>query len=97
MSVTLWIDESQDQTVELGPTLEVYRAMADLQHLAGRDWRKKYGALAGVLTQCERQEDADPDWLAEVREQAADFLKVYAEDLSGRGKDILERLKEART
>ncbi len=82
MSVTLWIDTPTEKTIELGPTLATYRAFSEMQSAAGAAWQAEYADLAGVLTQCEDQEDADPEWLADVQSQAAQFLKSYGDHIS---------------
>src|SRR4051794_38687319 len=74
MTMTLWIDTEKEETIELGATLACYKAFAEMGRVAGGAWQTDYEALAGVLSQCEDQEDADPDWLADVRKQAKQFL-----------------------
>lgn len=92
MSVTLWLDTEKEETIELGLTLPAYEAFAEMAHLAGPVWQRDYADLAGVLTQCELQEDADPAWLADVRAQAADYLKKAGDRISPGSKGILEVL-----
>lgn len=93
MSVTLWIDTKADKTLELGPTLPVYKAFAELAHVVGEDdWLSEYPALSGVLSQCESQEDADPVWLNQVSGQANHFLRQYRPRLSRDALVLLEKL-----
>lgn len=92
MSVTLWVDTDADETIELGPTLPCYAAFAHMARVAGDEWESEYGALAGVLTQCELQDDADPDWLADMRRQAGEYLARFGDALTGDERDILTEL-----
>lgn len=93
MSVTLWLDTAREQTVELGPTLPVYAAFAEMARAVGPAWRTTYPDLAGVLTQCETQDDADPSWLAGVRTQARLFLQ-RSPRLSPSAREILSLLAD---
>jgi hypothetical protein len=95
VSVTLWIDTDADETVELGPTLLTYKAFAELKRAAGPRWETDYPDLAGVLTQCETQEDADPRWLIGVRRQAAALLRTAGARLSPDARDLAETLASA--
>lgn len=84
MSVTLWIDTDREETVELGPTLAVYGAFAEMVRAVGGDEERQsaWPDLSGVLSQCESQEDADPAWLADVAKQASRLLRTHGNDLS---------------
>lgn len=94
MGMTLWIDSDAEETVELGGTLAALHAFAELATAAGGDaaWVGDWPALSGVTNQCETQEDADPEWLAEVREEAARFRGEHADALSAEAVDILDAL-----
>lgn len=94
MSVTLWVNTDKDETVELGPVIPVYKAFARMSRLVGTEvWLKYYPELADVLDHCERtNDDADPEWLAKVRDQAAKFLRQYGKRLDGYGVVALKRL-----
>lgn len=95
MSMTLWIDTDSEETIELGPTMECYKAFAEMKHLVGDEvWAKRFSALDGVLTQCELQEDADPSWLEEVREEATLLLREQRSNLSVFAVGVLEALSE---
>lgn len=94
MSVTLWLDTASERTIELGATLAVYEAFSEMTHAAGAKWQSEYPDLAGVLSQCESQEDADPDWLASVREQATRFAREFKVGPEATG--ILEELAGSR-
>lgn len=80
MTVTLWIDTDSEETIELGPTIACYQSFAELRHKVPA-FTRDFPALYGVLTQCENQEDADPEWLADVRAEARRLLATR-EDLS---------------
>lgn len=91
MSVTLWIDTAKDSALELGQTFACYEAFAEMARAAGESWAD-YPDLAGVLTQCETQEDADPEWLAAARGQAAAFLKRHGGGLGRDARNLLANL-----
>lgn len=91
MSVTLWIDSKREETIELGATLACYQAFSELRHKVPA-FARDYAALDGVLTQCEWQEDAPPDWLADVRVEARRLLASASEGLSPDTLRILELL-----
>lgn len=93
MSATLWIDTEADETVELGGTIPFYGAFAKMQKIAGG--MDDYPDLFGVMTQVELQEDADPDWLADVRDQATTFLDKHKGDLDEYTIWMLEQLSTA--
>jgi hypothetical protein len=96
MGVTLWIDTTKDDGLELGGTIPVYQAFTEMQRLVGQQrWQMQYPALGGVLTQCEWQRDADPDWLAEVRRQAQKMLDRHREGLSQDAQNLLANLATA--
>lgn len=92
MSVTLWLDTESEKTVELGPTLPCYHAFAEMAHTAGPSWATAWPHLSGVLTQCELQEDAPPDWLAGMKKEAAAFLKRFGDKLGEGARTILGQL-----
>jgi hypothetical protein len=90
MSVTLWLDTEAEETIELGPTLHFYAAFAEIARAAGERWLDDYPDLASLADQCESQEDADPGWLAGVRQQALCLLAAYGKGLSADARGILE-------
>ncbi len=94
MTAQLWIDTAADRTVELGGTLPLYAAFAEMVRAAGgdRQARADYPDLFGVLDQVEDQDDADPEWLAAVRAQAAAFLKKHAAKLDAHAAWVLGQL-----
>ena len=92
MTVTIWLDTDAEETIELGATLPFYQAWAEIVSARGDSFSDDYPDLAGVASQCEDQEDADPEWLADVRLQAADMLKEHGADLSDRAQAILSLL-----
>lgn len=96
MSVTLWINEAKEEALDLGPTLAVYGAFAEMSRAAGPAWQAEYEALSGVLSQCEIQEDADPKWLAEVSEQASRLLRERGAHLSDFAHRLLAELAHGR-
>ena len=93
MGVTLWLDTDQEETVELGGTLPVYAAFAEMARVAGSSWETDYSDLAGVLTQCENQEDADPQWLDAVRTQVSILLRRKGDHLSNLARGVLRQLE----
>lgn len=95
MSVTLWIDTPTEKTIELGPTLATYQAFAEMSRAADDAWQSEFADLAGVLTQCESQEDADPSWLSDVQRQAAQFLARHGDDISDYAHRLLATLTHA--
>jgi len=92
VTVSLWIDSEKETTIDLGGTLDAYKAFSEMAQLAGDTWTTDYEALSGVLSQCEDQADAEAKWLAEVQEQAAAFLKAFGDKLSDAATEILEAL-----
>ncbi len=94
MSVTLWLDTAAEKTIELGGTLPVYKAFSDMAKVAGDAWETDYADLSGVLTQCEDGADADPEWLADVKTQAAQFLEQYGDKAGEMVGEILNQLVE---
>jgi hypothetical protein len=92
MTATLWLDTPADETLELGGTLQLYAAFAEMAHLAGEGYLENWPDLFGVLTQVELQEDADSDWLVDVRAQASQFLDSYGPRLSEHSRWVLEQL-----
>lgn len=95
MSATLWLDTAAEKTVELGGTVQLYEAFAEMAKSAGPDYLDDWPDLFGVVTQVETQEDAPPDWLADVREQAKRFLREYRGGLGGNAVAVLKALSEA--
>jgi hypothetical protein len=92
VTVTLWLDTGEEETIELGATLPFYQAWAEIVRAGGKSFSDDYPDLAGVVSQCEDQEDADPDWLQDVRLQATNMLKEQGDSLSDRARAILSLL-----
>lgn len=92
MTATLWLDTEKEETIELGGTMQLYRAFADMAHAAGPAAYEDYPDLFGVVTQVETQEDADPEWLADARKQAAVFLSRHGEALTPDARAVLVSL-----
>lgn len=88
MSVTLWVSSARAETIELGPTIPCYQAFAELRRLVPA-FARDYPALDGVLTQCESQEDAGKEWLADVRAEAAQLLAAAGTALSAPARAVL--------
>ncbi len=95
MGVTLWLDTEREETIELGQTFACYAAFAEMVHAAGDAWLRDFPDLAGVLTQCETQEDADREWLADVKRQARVFLEVHEKRLSEDARNLLDNLAQS--
>lgn len=89
MTATLWLDTEKELTVELGGTQQLYRAFADMAKACGPGCYTEYPDLFGVVSQVESQEDADPEWLADVRKQASAFMAKYP----GVATDVLKLLE----
>lgn len=92
MTATLWLDTDRDETLELGGTLQLYAAFAEMARAAGPGYLDDWPDLFGVPAQVESQEDADPAWLADVRAQAARFLAKYGDRLGTDARLVLETL-----
>ena len=97
MSATLWVDTAADETIDFGNTLQFYAAFTALVKLAGKDAAEKYGDLFGIATQVEDQSDAEPEWLASAREQAAEFLHEFDSKIPPPARAILEKLAKKET
>jgi hypothetical protein len=82
MTATLWINTEREETIELGGTFQMYSSFAEMARVANDDTLSGWPALSGVTYQVELQEDAPPDWLAEVRQEASTFLAAYEDSLS---------------
>jgi hypothetical protein len=76
MGVTLWINTGKEETIEFGPTFPAYEAFAALAEVAGgwSEFVAECPDLSGLMSACESQEDAPPEWLADARTQARRFL-----------------------
>lgn len=95
MSVTLWIDEEKDETIELGPTLPFYKSFQEIADLVGPDFLDEDGrwyALSALAEVCETQDDANPVWLVNLEEQAKEFLSEYNSELSEDTKWVLQQI-----
>jgi hypothetical protein len=93
MSVTLWLDTSSEETIELGGVIPVYHSFAQMRNLAAHEWYESYPSLAEVLHQCELQEDAEQGWLKNVVRDATAYLDKYITKMPIIGKEILLQLK----
>jgi hypothetical protein len=91
MTMTLWLDTDAEQTIELGGTLEAYAAFAEMARAVDETY-DEYADLFGVPEQCANQDDADPEWLEDVKRQAQAMLDGYRDKLGANAVDILEQL-----
>ena len=94
MTATLWINEETDETIELGGTFQLYKAFGEWAAVSGT-WDvfvSKWPALSGLVSQVESQEDADPEWLSDLRQEASRFLHEHADELGDGPHGILTRL-----
>lgn len=92
MSATIWVNTERDETIELGGTIQLYKAFQEMALVAGEGFHMAYPDLFGVPSQTEDTADADPEWLQDAREQAARFLAEYSDDLSEHTCWLLEQL-----
>lgn len=95
MTATLWLDSAAGRSLELGPTLPLYAALADMRRAAGPGFFAEWPDLGGLVSQVESQADADPGWLADARAQAAAFLRRHRGALAARTVRVLEALAGA--
>jgi hypothetical protein len=95
MTATLWLDYAHDKYIPQGGTLKLYQAFANMADAAGPDYLQRWPDLFGVVTQVEWQEDADPEWFADMRREASDFLDAYEDQLSPEAVFILKQLSGA--
>ena len=91
MTATLWLNTEREETIDLGGTLPLYAAFAEMARAAGPD-QKNYPDLFGVLSQVEDQADAPADWLEDVKDQAKVFLSRHGSRLSGAAQWVLKQL-----
>ncbi len=91
MAMLLWIDEVNDEAIDLGDPFAAYAAFAEMARVRVAEDESEWGALFSVPGEAEQE--VDPGWLAEVRSQAAQFLERYAADLSDGATAILEVLR----
>ena len=92
MSATLWLTD--DDSASLGGTIQLYKAYQDMLKVAGKEFWDDWPDLGGVMSQVESQEPADPEWLADVREQAHFFLQKHEDQLEPYTVGLLGLLKE---
>lgn len=90
--MSIWINTEKDEALELGQTLACYEAFAEMANAAHGYWSDDYPALSGVLTQCETQEDADPEWLQDVASEAKEFAAQHGHELSQDARNLLANL-----
>jgi hypothetical protein len=98
MTATIWVDTDRDETIELGPTLPMYKIFSNITRVAGgsKVMQRDYPDLYGVPTATETQDDVPSDWLEDVHSQALEFLNKHGNDdsLEQDSKDLLDTLIE---
>jgi hypothetical protein len=82
MTATLWIDTDNEETLELGGTLPLYSAFAEMEKAAGPGCLEDYPALFAVVPYVESQDDAPPDYLADLAAEARAFREKYGARVS---------------
>jgi len=92
MTVLLWVNSEADEAIDLGSTFPFYSAFSEMERIGGDNVYEEYPELFGVIDQTESQDDAVPEWLSQVKEQAQKFKDRYETDLSDRAKSILNAL-----
>jgi hypothetical protein len=91
MSMLIWVDEAADEAVDLGDPFRAYAAFAEMAKAAGDD--AKWAELFSVPQFAEQE--ADPAWLAAVRDQAGEFIAEYGKGLGDQTKWVLRQLAAA--
>jgi hypothetical protein len=97
VTATLWIDTSKDETVELGGTLPLYSAFAEMERAAGPGCLEAYPALFAVVPWVESQDDAPADYLADLAREARAFSDKYAAKLTDHPRWLLAQLMSLNT
>jgi hypothetical protein len=87
----IWISEADDEAIDLGDPFALLESFAELEQAAESDdgWEELFS-----VPQFLDAEDADPDWLAEVRDQAAWMLDKHGDGLSEHTRWVLGQLGE---
>jgi hypothetical protein len=93
VTATLWIDTSRDETVELGGTLHLYEAFAEMERLAGPNALTEWPSLFAVVPHVEGQDDAPADYLADLGREALEFYTEHGENLSDHSGWVLQQLE----
>lgn len=94
MTATIWVDTDSEETIELGNIFRMYHAFAEMARVGGESYYDEYPELSGVPEATEHTDDVDPAWLADVQEQAREFLDAHREELEPDAVAILEQLIE---
>lgn len=82
----------RDEGLSLGGTLPLYKAFSEMSRLAGESWESEYPDLSGVVSQIEDGDDASPEWLEAVKEQAVRFKAKYGDKIDGYTSGLLDVL-----
>ena len=91
ISSVIWISEADGEAIDLGDPFTLVEAFAEMEQAAESDdgWEELFSVPKFVDA-----EDADPAWLAEVRDQAAWMLDKHGDGLSEHTRWVLEQLGE---
>ena len=82
MSALIWVDTEKDYAIDLGNPFRLLTVFAEMDKLLpeseynGNEYIN-YGELFGVPGATMDNDDVDPEWLADVKRQASQFLKKY--------------------
>ena len=90
MSALLWIDEENDEAIDLGNPLTLYKSLAELGRL-DPDGFVAIHSLPDLVEQ-----DVDDGTLGALREEAGEALKRFGSKLSDHTKWVLKQLGEER-
>jgi hypothetical protein len=93
VTATLWIDTDKEETIELGGTFHLYGAFAEMERVAGPKALTDWPSLFAVVPWVESQEDAPPDYLANLGREAREFFARYGDKLSDHPGWILQQLE----
>lgn len=88
MSALLWIDEENDEAIDLGNPLTLYKSLAELGRLDPDEFETIH-SLPDLMEQ-----DVDDSTLGALREEAGEALKRFGGKLSDHTKWVLEQLGE---
>jgi hypothetical protein len=91
MPSLIWISEEDDEAIDLGDPFALSQAFTEMERAAESDdgWEELLS-----VPQFVDAEDADPDWLAAVRDQAAWMLDKHGDGLSEHTRWVLGQLGE---
>jgi len=84
MSFRFWPDD--DTSIDLGSPFVVLAAFKEMAHVSAREWPSLYGVVHAD------DQDLSPEYVAEVRTEAADYLERHGDELGDNAKKILELL-----